>query len=48
VDAGNWTLRLPHDFEALHANRLACEQALDVPLAVELALAATTPSAVSV
>ncbi|HTL38502.1 MAG TPA: 4-alpha-glucanotransferase, partial [Kofleriaceae bacterium] len=41
VDDANWTLRLPHDFEQLHASRLAREEALDVPLAVELALAAT-------
>jgi 4-alpha-glucanotransferase len=42
VDAANWTLRLPADFEALHADRLARGAALDLPLAVELALAATT------
>lgn len=41
VDAANWTLRLPADFEALHAGRLARGAALDLPLAVELALAAT-------
>jgi hypothetical protein len=41
VDARNWTLRLPHDFEALHASQLEREHALDVPLAVEMALAAT-------
>ncbi|HEY5921632.1 MAG TPA: 4-alpha-glucanotransferase, partial [Kofleriaceae bacterium] len=40
VDETNWTLRLPHDFEALHASRLDREQALDIPLAIELALAA--------
>ncbi|MBA3463183.1 MAG: 4-alpha-glucanotransferase [Deltaproteobacteria bacterium] len=40
VDAANWTLRLPHDFEALHAQRLAAGTALDLGLAVELALAA--------
>jgi 4-alpha-glucanotransferase len=40
VDERNWTLRLPQDFEALHARHLAREHALDVPLAVELALAA--------
>jgi 4-alpha-glucanotransferase len=41
VDDANWSLRLPHDFEALHESQLANEQALDLPLAVELALAAT-------
>lgn len=40
VDAANWSLRLPADFEALHARRLANEAALDLPLAVRLALAA--------
>jgi 4-alpha-glucanotransferase len=40
VDDANWSLRLPPDFEALHASQLAREQALDLPLAVELALAA--------
>jgi 4-alpha-glucanotransferase len=40
VDARNWTLRLPHDFEALHARQLARGHALDLPLAVDLALAA--------
>jgi len=40
VDEANWTLRLPPDFEALHATRLAAERAIDLPLAVELALAA--------
>jgi 4-alpha-glucanotransferase len=40
VDEENWSLRLPHDFEALHASQLAREQALDIPLAIELALAA--------
>jgi 4-alpha-glucanotransferase len=41
VDDANWTLRLPHDFDQLHASQLAREEALDIPLAVELALAAT-------
>ncbi|MGE5186037.1 MAG: 4-alpha-glucanotransferase [Acidobacteriota bacterium] len=41
IDDANWTLRLPHDFERLHADRLAREEALDVPLAVDLALEAT-------
>lgn len=40
VDETNWTLRLPADFEALHARRLAREQALDLPLALDLALGA--------
>jgi 4-alpha-glucanotransferase len=40
VDEANWTLRLPADFEALHARRLAANHALDLPLAVQLALAA--------
>jgi 4-alpha-glucanotransferase len=40
VDDANWTLRLPPDFEALHASQLANERALDLPLAIELALAA--------
>ncbi len=40
VDAVNWTLRLPADFEALHQRRLAQGAALDLPLAVELALRA--------
>ena len=40
VDAANWTLRLPPDFAELHAARLAAGAALDIGLAVELALAA--------
>ncbi|HEX5062001.1 MAG TPA: 4-alpha-glucanotransferase [Kofleriaceae bacterium] len=40
IDDKNWTLRLPPDFEALHASQLANEHALDLPLAIELALAA--------
>ena len=47
VDATNWTLRLPADFERLHAERLARGAALDLPLAVELALAATPDPAQS-
>jgi 4-alpha-glucanotransferase len=39
VDAANWSLRLPPDFEALHRERLARGAALDIGLAVELALA---------
>ncbi|HEY0190861.1 MAG TPA: 4-alpha-glucanotransferase [Kofleriaceae bacterium] len=41
VDAVNWTLRLPADFEGLHRERLARGMALDLPLAIDLALAAT-------
>lgn len=40
VDEANWTLRLPHDFERMHAERLAGGAAIDLPLAVELALQA--------
>lgn len=40
VDAANWTLRLPPDFEALRAERLARGAALDLDLAADLALAA--------
>jgi 4-alpha-glucanotransferase len=40
VDEKNWTLRLPADFEALHARRLADDHALDLPTAASLALAA--------
>ncbi len=36
----NWSLRLPEDFEALHAHRLATSGALDIRLALDLALAA--------
>src|SRR6185295_20015 len=40
VDAANWSLRLPPDFADLHRDRLARGAALDIALAVELALAA--------
>jgi 4-alpha-glucanotransferase len=40
VDAANWSLRLPADFAELHRERLARGAALDIGLAVELALAA--------
>ncbi len=40
IDSANWTLRLPHDFEALHERKLQREHALDIPLAIELAVAA--------
>ena len=43
VDTANWALRLPADFEQLHARRLAAEQALDISLAVELALGTPSP-----
>ena len=41
VDAANWSLRLPPDFAELHRERLARGAALDIALALELALAAT-------
>jgi len=41
VDPANWTLRLPPDFAELHRSRLARGAALDIPLAIELALAAS-------
>lgn len=41
VDAANWSLRLPHDFEVLHASQLDREHALDLSLAIELALSAS-------
>jgi 4-alpha-glucanotransferase len=40
VDGANWSLRLPPDFAELHRDRLARGAALDIALAVELALAA--------
>jgi 4-alpha-glucanotransferase len=40
VDDQNWSVRLPHDFEQLHAKRLANGAAIDLPLAVTLACAA--------
>ena len=40
VADANWSLRLPADFEALHAERLARGAALDIRLAIDLALAA--------
>jgi 4-alpha-glucanotransferase len=40
VDPAHWTLRLPADFDQLHRDRLARGAALDLPLAVDLALAA--------
>jgi hypothetical protein len=41
VDPTNWTLRLPPDFAELYRERLARGAALDLGLALELALAAT-------
>jgi len=41
IDDANWCLRLTPDFEALHAQRLADHAALDIGLAVDLALVAT-------
>ena len=45
VDDANWSVRLPADFERTHADRLARGAALDIALAVELALAAREASA---
>jgi 4-alpha-glucanotransferase len=44
VDDANWTLRLPPDFADLHAARLARGAALDISLAISLALAAPAAS----
>jgi 4-alpha-glucanotransferase len=38
VSDANWCLRLPADFERLHSERLGQDAALDLPLAVSLAL----------
>jgi hypothetical protein len=40
VDGSNWTLRLPWDFEELYRRRRAEGSALDLPLALALALRA--------
>jgi 4-alpha-glucanotransferase len=40
VSDANWSLRLPPDFVRVHAERLALERALDLPLALSLALEA--------
>jgi 4-alpha-glucanotransferase len=40
VDPANWCLRLPPDFADLHRDRLARSAALDIALAIDLALAA--------
>jgi hypothetical protein len=39
ISADNWTLRLPHDFSVLHADRVHAGVAPDLALAIELALA---------
>jgi 4-alpha-glucanotransferase len=44
VDPANWSLRLPATFDDLHRDRLARGAALDLPLAIELALAAPSAS----
>jgi 4-alpha-glucanotransferase len=41
VDDANWTLRLAAEFEQLHAERLTRGEALDLPLAIQIAEAAT-------
>lgn len=41
----NWSVRLPADFERLHAEQLAAGRALDLPLAAALALEARAPPA---
>ena len=38
VSDANWSLRLPPDFARVHAERLARDAALDLPLALALAL----------
>lgn len=43
VDEANWRLRLPADFAELHARRLARGEALDLELALDLAIASGTP-----
>jgi 4-alpha-glucanotransferase len=40
VNAANWSLRLPPDFVELHRERLSRGSALDLPLAIDLALSA--------
>jgi len=40
ISADNWTLRLPHDFSVLHAERVHAGLAPDLALAVQLALSA--------
>jgi len=41
IDGSHWSLRLPPDFAELHRDRLARGAALDIPLAIDLALART-------
>ena len=38
ISADNWTLRLPHDFSVVHAERVHAGLAPDLALAIELAL----------
>ena len=38
VSEANWSLRLPHDFRRLYADRLAADEALDLPRALARAL----------
>ncbi len=40
----NWSLRLPHDFRRVHADRLAAGEALDIPRALARALRSRGPS----
>lgn len=44
VSDDNWTLRLPSSFATLYTSRVAAGAALDLPLALELALAARRAS----
>jgi 4-alpha-glucanotransferase len=46
VSDNNWTLRLPTDFEELHASNIAAGTAMDVPAALAMALRARESSAV--
>lgn len=44
VSDENWCLRLPHDFDRVHRDRLATGAALDIRLALALALDAVRPT----
>ncbi len=44
VSDANWSLRLPHDFRRVHADRLAAGEALDIPRALARALRSRGPS----
>jgi 4-alpha-glucanotransferase len=46
VSDDNWTLRLPDEFERLHASNIAAGRAMDVPAALALALRARQSTAV--